>query len=183
MKKSLFSTKIMVATGLGTALFIVLFSFVRIPTPIPNTDLQIAYGIAGFFGAIFGPICGFLLAFLGHALSDIIKYGSAYWSWVIASGVYALIAGLAYWAIKDFTNLTKKDVVTFSVIQVVAHAVAWIVVAPTLDILIYSEATGLAFSQGFLAFGTNSISSVLVGALLLVAYSKTQVKKGSLSKD
>ena len=84
MKKKLFgfSTKTLVGTALGAALFTVLFMYVKIPTGIPETQIQSAYGIGGFFAAMFGPIAGFLIAFIGHALSDIVQYGSAWWSWV-----------------------------------------------------------------------------------------------------
>ena len=76
MKKSLFSTKTMVATALGAALFMVLFMFVKVPSPVPETNLQIAYGISAFFAAVYGPVAGFLIAFIGHALSDFLSYGS-----------------------------------------------------------------------------------------------------------
>ena len=34
-----FSTKSIVATGLGAAVFLVLFMFVKIPSPVPETNL------------------------------------------------------------------------------------------------------------------------------------------------
>ena len=66
MKKSIFSTKTIVATGLGGALFMVLFMFVKVPSPVPETNLQLAYAISGFFGLLFGPVAGGLIAFIGH---------------------------------------------------------------------------------------------------------------------
>ena len=96
MKKSLFSTKTMVATALGAALFMVLFMFVKVPSPVPETNLQIAYGISAFFAAVYGPVAGFLIAFIGHALSDFLSYGSPWWSWVVASGISALILSLIH---------------------------------------------------------------------------------------
>ena len=89
-----FDTKTIVATGLGAAVFLVLFMYVKIPSPVPETNLQIAYGVSSFFAAVFGPLAGFLVAFVGHALNDFISYGSPWWSWVFASGASALITGL-----------------------------------------------------------------------------------------
>ena len=64
MKKMFqFNTRTLVATALGAALFTVLFMFVKIPTGIPETQIQTAYGVGGFFAALFGPIAGFLIAF------------------------------------------------------------------------------------------------------------------------
>ena len=71
-----FKTKTIVATGLGAALFTLLFMYVKVPTGIPETEIQTAYGIGAFFGALFGPIAGGLIAFIGHALSDSVQYGS-----------------------------------------------------------------------------------------------------------
>lgn len=53
-----FKTKTIVATGLGAALFTLLFMYVKVPTGVPETEIQTAYGIGAFFGALFGPIAG-----------------------------------------------------------------------------------------------------------------------------
>ena len=102
-KKSLFSTKTMVATALGAALFFVLFAYVKIPSPIPETNFQLAYGVSAFFGCLFGPVASCLIAAIGHTLNDFIFYGSPWWSWVVASAVSGLVAGFAYF----YTKLDK----------------------------------------------------------------------------
>ena len=53
MKNS--ATKTIVATGLGAALFMVLFMFVKVPSPVPETNLQIAYGVSAFFATLIPP--------------------------------------------------------------------------------------------------------------------------------
>ncbi|MFV0380097.1 MAG: ECF-type riboflavin transporter substrate-binding protein [Anaerorhabdus sp.] len=183
-KKTLFSTKTIVATGLGAALFMVLFMFIKIPSPIPETSLQIAYGVSAFFGAVFGPICGALVAFIGHSLSDSIVYGAPWWSWVVASGVAGLFSGVAYFFI-DINNgkITKSEFIKFCIINIVGTFIAWVVVAPVLDIVIYSEPASLVFAQGALAFALNTLCSLVIGGFLLVAYAKTKTTKGSLSKN
>ena len=90
------STKTIVATGLGAAIFTLLFMYVKIPSPVPETSFQTAYGVSSFFATLFGPIAGGLIAFIGHAISDAVQYGSPWWSWVIASGVASFIFGFAY---------------------------------------------------------------------------------------
>ena len=179
-----FNTKTLVGTALGAALFTVLFMYVKIPTGIPETQIQSAYGIGGFFAALFGPLAGFLVAFIGHAISDIVQYGSAWWSWVAASGVAGLIMGLVYPKLHvEDGILSWKDILLYNVCQVVANAFAWIVVAPVLDIVIYSEPVELVFVQGAVAALTNAISAGVIGSLLLFLYSKTRAKKGSLTKE
>lgn len=182
-KKPLFTTKTIVATGLGAALFMVLFAYVKIPSPIPNTNFQIAFGISAFFGALFGPICGFLVAFIGHMFSDFMG-GGLWWSWIIASGVSGLISGLAYSVLDiDRKPLTNSKVLYFCLINIIGAFVAYLLVAPCLDILIYSEPAELVFVQGIGASALNAITASVVGGFLLIAYSKTKTTKGSLNKE
>lgn len=186
MEKKLFEfkTKTLVATGLGAALFTLLFMYVKVPTGIPETDIQTAYGIGAFFAALFGPIAGGLIAFIGHALSDSIQYGSVWWSWVIASGISCFIMGLVYPKMKvDEGEFGKKDIITFNIYQIIANAFAWIIVAPVLDIVIYAEPVSLVFTQGIVAAISNAVSAGVIGSILLVLYSKTRSKKGSLTKE
>lgn len=186
MEKKLFEfkTKTIVATGLGAALFTLLFMYVKIPTGIPETQIQTAYGIGAFFAALFGPIAGGLIAFIGHALSDSIQYGSAWWSWVIASAASCFVIGLSYPKMKvEEGEFGKSDILRFNIYQVIGNVVAWVVVAPVLDIVIYAEPANLVFTQGVVAAISNAISAGVIGTILLLAYSKTKSKKGSLKKE
>ena len=90
-----FNTRTIVASGIGAALFMLLFMYVKVPSPVPETSVQTAYGLGAFFAALFGPIAGALIQFIGYALSDAIQYGSPWWSWVIASGVAGFVFGFA----------------------------------------------------------------------------------------
>jgi energy-coupling factor transport system substrate-specific component len=176
-----FDTKTIVATGLGAALFMLLFMFVRVPSPIPETSFQTAYGVGAMFAVLFGPIAGGLIQFIGHALSDALQYGSPWWSWVIASGVSGVGFGLAYNKTKVQSGSFKsKDIITFNVYQLVANVVAWVVVAPVLDILIYAEPVTLVFTQGVVAALMNTFSAGIFGSLLLIAYARTRTQASSL---
>jgi len=177
------TTKTIVATGLGAAIFMLLFMYVKIPSPVPETSFQTAYGLSGFFATLFGPIAGALISFIGHALSDAVQYGSPWWSWVIASGVSGFIFGLAFKRTKVEEGEFKwKDILTYNIIQIIGNVAAWVIVAPVLDILIYQEPANLVFTQGVTAAIMNIISAGVFGSLLLVAYAATRTKKGSLSK-
>ncbi len=178
------TTRTIVATGLGAALFMLLFMYVKVPSPIPETSLQTAYGLGAFFAVLFGPIAGGLIAFIGHALSDAVQYGSPWWSWVIASGVCGAAYGLAYKRTGvEGGRFMVKDIAVFNIIQVAGNVVAWLVVAPVLDIVIYKEPVNLVFTQGAVAALMNSVTVAIIGTLLLVAYAATRTKKGSLEKE
>ena len=178
-----FDVKTIVATALGAALFLVLFLFVRIPSPIPNTNIQIAYGISAFFGALFGPISGFLVAFVGHALNDFVGGGisGVWWSWVIASGVAGFFSGCAY----KFSDLEhgKKPGKMFFIFNIVGQLIAWILVAPVLDIVIYAEPVETVFVQGFTSFVIDAISACVVGGILAYAYAAIRPSNSSLDKE
>ena len=110
--------------------------------------------LMAFLAAVFGPIVGGLVGLLGHALGDAMFYGSVWWSWVVPDGVVGLVIGLfaAKYAVKEggFTN--TKAITLFNVMQVIANAAAWILVAPILDIVIYAEPVNKVFIQGIGAF-------------------------------
>ena len=185
MKKMFnFNTKTLVATGLGAALFVLMFMYIKIPTGFPDTSIQTAYGVGAFFASLFGPIAGFLIAFIGHAVSDAVQYGSPWWSWVIASGVDCMLIGLIHTKLKvDEGIFGGKDILLFNVCQILANAFSWLLLAPVLDSVVYGEPASYVFTQGIIATITNAISSGVIGTILLVIYSKTRSKKGSLTQE
>lgn len=179
-----FGIKEVVATGIGTALFVALTE-VQIPLGfIPNTALQPRAALLAFSAAIFGPVVGGLVGLLGHALGDALFYGSVWWSWVFPDAVFGILVGLfaAKYAIKD-GGFDKKAILLFNAVQVIGNAIAWIVVAPVLDIIIYAEPANKVFAQGFWAFLGNIIIIAILGTLLGAGYSKIGAKSSSLSKE
>ena len=179
-----FGIKEVVAIGIGTALFVVLTN-VQIPFGIiPNTALQSRVAILTFFAAVFGPGVGGAIGLIGHALGDALFYGGVWWSWVFPDAVYGILIGLFVkkYAIKE-GGFNKKAIIYFNVVQIIANAIAWIVVAPVLDILIYSEPANKVFMQGILAFVGNIVVAGVLGTLLAVAYSKVGAKSSSLTKE
>lgn len=182
--KAKFGIKEVVATGIGTALFVALTE-VQIPLGfIPNTSLQPRAALLAFMAAVFGPVVGGIVGLIGHALGDALFYGSVWWSWVFPEAVFGILVGLfaAKFAIKD-GGFDKKGIILFNVVQVIGNAVAWIVVAPVLDILIYAEPANKVFVQGVWAFFGNIIIVGILGTLLAAGYAKIGAKSSSLSKE
>lgn len=185
IKAKTMSVKTLVAIGIGAAVFVVLGRFAAIPVPfIPNTTINTQYAFLAVMAMLFGPVAGGLIGLIGHALIDIITYGTPWWSWIIASGICGLIMGLCMMRIDaEGGEFGKKQVLAFNVSQVIAHAVSWLVVAPILDVVAMGEPVAKVFAQGAVAFLSNSVSTGIIGTLLAFAYSKTRVKKGSLEKE
>lgn len=182
MKK--FSVKTIVAIGIGAALFFVLGRFVAIPSPIPNVNICVQYGLLAFMSAVYGPIAGALIGLIGHALIDFSFGWGIWWSWVFASAVFGLLLGFSAKLLKmDEAEMGKKGLVKFNIGQIVSHALSWIVVASVLDILMYSEPVDKVFLQGLVSFASNAVTTAIVGSLLCVAYAATKTKAGSLTKE
>lgn len=182
MKKN--GIRSVVAIGIGTALFIAL-SLVSIPIGfIPNTSIQPRIALLSFFSAVYGPIVGGAVGLLGHALADSFQYGSIWWSWVFPEGVLGILIGLFVSKYKiERGEFGIKQILLFNVVQIVANAIAWILVAPVLDILIYAEPSNKVFTQGAFAFIGNIIVTCVLGTLLAVAYSQVKPKNSSLTKE
>ena len=158
-----FTIKEVVATGIGAALFVVI-GMVSIPTPVPNTSIQLQYAV--------------------QALKDSIQSGNPWWTWILASGLFGFVVGL----LKNYLRVAQgvfesRDIITFNVAQFVANALVWVVIAPLGDILIYNEPSNKVFAQGVVATLANGLTVAVAGTILLIAYARTQTKSGSLKKD
>lgn len=184
MKNNQLSIKTIVAIGIGSAVFMILARFASIPTGIPNTEIQTAYAFLALMAIIYGPIAGVAIGFVGHTLKDLTAYGSPWFSWIIASAIVGLVIGFA-WKKLDVSegDFNKKKIIGFNIWQIVANAIAWFVVAPSLDVLVYAEPANKVYLQGIVAGISNIITVGVLGSILLILYSKTRVKKGSLDRE
>ena len=179
-----FSVKTVVATGIGAALFFVLGRFVAIPSGIPNTNISIQYGVLAFISAVFGPIAGLLSGLIGHFFIDFSFGWGVWWSWVIASAVFGCAMGFATKKMDiEGGVFTGKNIAIFNIAQVISHIIAWVIIAPTLDILIYQEPANKVYIQGLTGAGVNILTTAIVGTLLCVAYAATKPKKDSLKEE
>ncbi|KRM05224.1 MAG: ECF-type riboflavin transporter substrate-binding protein [Liquorilactobacillus ghanensis] len=184
MKKKTDSIQSVVATGIGAAIIFVLMKFVAIPTGIPNTQVNVAEGFLPLLAAIYGPITAGLAIFIGHALNDFVTYGSPWWTWVIVDG----LVGVAFGFLKNKLQiqagaLSVAKLVWFNIYQVIVNFIGWVLLAPTGDILIYHEPAGKVYIQGLTTWVVNSLSVAIIGTILLVLYSRTRTKHGSLKKE
>ena len=179
-----FTVKTVVAIGIGAAIFFLLARFASIPV-FANTYISFQYAVLGFFAALFGPIAGALIALIGHALTDLSFGFGLWWSWIIVSTLVGFCFGFILKKVKvaegEFDN--PKVVAQFCIWTAVIHLVGWGLIAPALDILIYAEPVEKIFVQGLIAGVANAVTTAVIGSILLVIYSKTRPKTGSLKQD
>lgn len=183
-KKPLLSIRTIVAIGIGSAVFLVLGRFAAIPTGIPNTEIQTAYAFLALMSVLYGPLAGASIGFIGHSLKDITAYGSPWFSWIIASSVVGLVISFSANSLHlEDGYFGKRQLIRFNIYQIIANLLAWVVVAPTLDIWIYAEPSDKVYIQGMFSSVSNMITIGLLGSILLANYAKTKIKTGSLKLE
>jgi len=184
MDKKIISVKTVVAIGIGSALMFVLMRFVAVPSGIPNTNLNLGIAVLSIFAAIFGPIAGFLIGFIGHFLTDLTFGWGVWWTWVIADALYGLAIGF-FWKLYKIEEgeFDIMQVLIFNGVQIAANLLAWVAIAPTLDILIYKEPSDKVYLQGFIAGALNIGVVLILGTILAFGYSRTRTKAGSLKAE
>lgn len=184
MKHNVLPIKTIVAVGIGAAVFMILGRFGSIPTGIPNTNIETAYAFLALMAILYGPLAGFLIGLIGHGLKDIVFYGSPWISWVLASAVVGAIIGVGCKKLNINEGIfEKKQIIIFNIIQIMANIIAWGIVAPGLDILIYVEPVDKAILQGIAGGLANTVTVATLGTILVANYAKTRTKKGSLKKE
>ena len=183
MEKKTISVKTVVAIGIGAALMFVLMRFVAVPSGVPNTNLNLGIAILSIFAAIFGPVAGLLIGFIGHTMVDL-TWGGVWWTWVIADALYGLAIGI-FWKFYKIEEggFGIKQAVVFNGVQIAANLLAWVAIAPTLDVLIYQEPSDKVYLQGLVAAALNIAVVLILGTLLAFGYSKTRTKAGSLKAE
>ncbi|PEA83099.1 ECF transporter S component [Bacillus pseudomycoides] len=133
------STKLVVAIGIGSAIYGVLglwgFSIA------PNTFIKPALAILTIFGAIFGPFAGLLIGLIGHTVTDTIAGWGIWWGWVLSSGIIGFTMGLvqkrASFSVKNGT-FRNRDISYFAVTGLIGIVIA-IIFAGAFDIIIMGE--------------------------------------------
>ena len=64
MKTRGLSVKNVVAIGIGSAIYVILARFTSIPTPIPNTNIELVFPFLALLAAIYGAKVGFAVGFI-----------------------------------------------------------------------------------------------------------------------
>lgn len=172
-----------VAIGIGAALFFVLGRFLAIPTPIPNTTINLQYAVLAVFAVLYGPLVGVLAGLIGHVLVDATGYGI--WpTWETGSAVFALIVGLVmlHNHVRE-GEFPRRTLVRFVLAVAIANAVTWVLWAPIGDVLIMGEPASKVFTQGVIAFVANSVTAAVLGGIILGIYARSRTRTGSLTLD
>jgi energy-coupling factor transport system substrate-specific component len=165
------SAKTVVLIALGAALYgiggLPVFS---IPV-FANTSLKPAMAVLALFAALFGPVVGFFVGFIGHWVTDLFAGWGVWLSWVLGSGVVGMLIGL-------FPVLTRHrldqgrfswiDLVAFVLLVFAGNTVGYGCSA-FLDYLIYAEPLNKVMLQLVIIALGNSLLIAVVGYYILRA--------------
>src|SRR5690554_6399472 len=95
--KGLDPVRFVVIVAIGAALY-ELGGMIGVPI-FANTTLKPAMAILGLFAALYGPVVGFLVGFLGHWITDLFMGWGVWFTWVLGSGLVGIMIGLfKYWS-------------------------------------------------------------------------------------
>lgn len=179
-KKEVFSTKSVVAIGIGAALYSVL-SAIMIPVG-PNTSFRIAVSLLTIFGAIFGPVVGFFVGFVGHALNDMIMWGSVWFSWVFLSAMIGFFAGFI--TMDSSFDLEAGYVVKNHIFKMYIYAILGMFFAGLAayigDVYFYGEPSKKVLIQIVLATFTNFIVTTTIGIPMVLGLAKRKKRYSNL---
>ena len=144
-----------------------------------NTSIQLQYAVQALFSVIFGPITGFFMGFIGHALKDGIQYGNISWAWVLASGITGLVIGL-FGKKYDVTmgKFSVMSMIWFNLAQALGLLIAYGVVTPIGDKIQFAQAWSYLYAQSFVAGVANFITIAIGGTLLLAIYAGSRTQSG-----
>lgn len=181
MKK--FTAKTVVVIAIGAALYGV-GGLLSIPL-FANTTLRPATAILAIFAALFGPIVGFLVGILGHALTDLFG-GWGFWpSWILGSGIAGLIVGFFSKTTGDRLeegSFSVKDTIVFILLGLAGNFIGYSVSA-ILDFFLYSEPLNKVIAQQLISSSTNTAMIAIIGTAILALIAKRNKQESNLSED
>ncbi|MDR1839026.1 MAG: ECF-type riboflavin transporter substrate-binding protein, partial [Treponema sp.] len=164
---------------IGAGLMFVLNRYINIPTGVPYTSVQLGIPILAVFAAVMGPLAGFLIGFIGHALVDLTGEWGVWWSWVISSAFFGFTVGLFHKSFRiEEGKFGVKQAFIFNGIQAVANIMAYVFIARILDLFMYDQQFEQISLQSFVAAGVNIAAVLILGTILAAGYSKTLTKTG-----
>jgi energy-coupling factor transport system substrate-specific component len=185
MKKSIFTlnTKAVVTIGIGAALYGVLGMF---GLPIaPSTYIKPAIALLTIFGALFGPVVGFLVGFIGHALTDIIAGWGIWWGWVLSSGIVGLFMGCVYTR-KEFSVkhgiMNKSHTIYLAMTGFIGIIISYIV-AGGIDVIFMGEPVDKIVVQVIGAIVANLLVFAVIGIPAVLGFAKLNKKNTNLKTD
>lgn len=180
--KNINYVKAVVIIAIGAALY-GFGGLLSIPV-FTNTYLKPAIAILSLFAALWGPVVGALVGFIGHCITDLV-YGQIWFGWAIGSAIVGALMGLYPLFTKH--SLEKgvfggKETGINTVMALVANAIGYTIAVP-IDVVFYGEPFMKSFIQMITTTVSNTVVIAIIGSALLLLVAKKFSSSVSLSED
>jgi len=157
--------KIIVAAAIGAALYGVLSVYGGGIPVYGNVQLRYCLIVVIVVAGYYGPLAGALAGGIGNVIADAIGGWGFWWSWSIANAIAGAILGATglFGANLAKGKFTQKHLITFAILAILAHVIAYGLVAPLLDQVMYGGDLTVNLTQGWVAAIGNIIVSLVIG--------------------
>lgn len=147
------------------------YQYVSVGISVPNSLLSLAPAVLAVASFFLGPIGTMGTGFLSHFLYDSLNYSIVWWTWILAEGIAGLMLGLVSRRLELLRRpFDLKRCLQFNMWQTLVNFLAWGVIAPLGDYLIYKSNWTFVFEQGLTIAAVNTIVIAIVGSLFLFLY-------------
>ena len=176
VRESLFSTKNLVATAVGIALYAALtipFNIFTLPG-LYDVAIRPTVAIPIVFGFVFGPLAGFFSGFIGNILSDQLSFGAFFWNWDLGNGLIGLVPSVGYYAVRRMDWAKTKGLAASGVLAIVASVIG--IGFSALTDFVFSiglNTVGAAVAEFIPAAVTDAINGAILAPILLYTYVKS----------
>jgi energy-coupling factor transport system substrate-specific component len=173
--KGMQAVKAVVVIAIGAALYGV-GGLISIPV-FANTTIKPAMAVLALFAAVYGPVIGFLVGFLGHLLTDLFAGWGVWLTWVLGSGIVGAAIGLFGRMTEhsiDKGELKRSAIGLFILLSFLGNF---------LDYLIFAEPMDKVITQQLIIAFSNTIVIAILGTLLLLLVVRRTTSKMNLQKD
>ncbi|MDL2293863.1 ECF transporter S component [Ruminococcaceae bacterium OttesenSCG-928-D13] len=162
--------KPLIVTVAGGLLYFALGALLRLP-PLFGLSFKFQYAALGLAAVVYGPFTGAAVALLGEVL--LAAWGAGFWWSVIAASVAAgfvtgVLCNRRYLRSGGFHGGAMARYILGSL---AAHAIAWLVVCPALDLLFYREALDNLIRRGAFTAVASGLVAIVAGGLLCAVFS------------
>lgn len=181
--KGMQAVKAVVVIAIGAALYGV-GGLISIPV-FANTTIKPAMAVLALFAAVYGPVIGFLVGFLGHLLTDLFAGWGVWLTWVLGSGIVGAAIGLFGRMTEhsiDKGELKRSAIGLFILLSFLGNFIGYMISA-ILDYLIFAEPMDKVITQQLIIAFSNTIVITILGTLLLLLVVRRTTSKMNLQKD
>lgn len=170
-------------TIISVFIFYLLGRYTKIDTGINITYIYLQYPFLCIISIMYGPVVGGIVGILGHMLIDIAESSKIWLSWAMGTGIVGILLGIIAqkWKMKNKPEADAKNYrrtrLKNALIILGINFIAFLLVAPVLDVIIYKYTIADAFTRGFFIAFSDGLTAAIVTDLVFSSVKHTIVRR------